>query len=109
MIDWDAQVIGPLIGAFGESATYTPVTGSPFAISIVFDEAYQEVDLAGGTGIVSVMPVAGIRISEFPAGWDPENAQGESIYINSRAASYQVKEGRPDGHGWAKLILKYIG
>lgn len=109
MIDWDAHVIGPLVDVFGEQATYTLQFGPSFSVNVVFDEAFQEVDLTAGTGITSVMPVAGVRLSEFPVGWDPENAQGDEIYINSRAASYLIKEGRSDGHGWAKLLLKYKG
>lgn len=109
MIDWDQHVIGPLVGVFGEPATYTLSSGQSFALNVVFDEAYQEVDLTGGTGITSAMPVIGVRVADFPAGWDAENAQGESVYIDSRAGSYTVKEGRPDGHGSARLVLKYNG
>lgn len=104
MIDWDAHVLAPLEGVFGEAVTYTPAVGLPFQISGVFDEAYREVELAGGLGMTSEMPVLGVRLSQFSVA--PK--QGDQLTIQRTAATYAVKEVRQDGHGAAKLMLNYL-
>ena len=104
MINLDKNVLGPLMSVFGEPVTYIPAIGIPFGISGVFDEAYHEVDLASGIGITTDMPVLGVQLSMFPA----QPRQGDQITVTRLGATFVVKEVRPDGHGWAKLMLNYL-
>lgn len=105
MIDWDTAVLAGVISVFGEPVTYTPAIGAPLSITGVFDEAYQDLTLAGGTAMTTSTPVLGVRVSDFPA----LPAQGDTLVIASTGEAFTVKEVRADGHGWAKLMLNYIG
>ena len=103
-IDWDGNVIGPLMDVFGESVTYTPDSGTPLPLTGVFDEAYQDITLLGdGTGMTTVSPVLGVRLADFPSGVIPRKA--DTVAIPSVNTIYTIKDVRPDGHGWAKLML----
>lgn len=115
-VDWDTFVIGPTIAAFGEPVTYSAPAAS-FAITGVFDEAYLELTPLGRGGLTTEsiglgnvgaisaeMPVLGVQLSAFPVGIYP--AQGDTLAL--RDAVYVVKEVRPDGHGWAKLLLNEV-
>ncbi len=108
MIDWDQAVLAPAAAIFGEAMTYVPAGGASFSFTGIFDEEYREIDLAGGMGIASNMPVCGIRLAEFPAGYDAKSAQGDQVIRLSTASTYVVKNGEPDGHGAAKLLLNYL-
>lgn len=101
MIDWNGLVLGPLMDVFGEPVTYTPAGGSPLSITAIFDEAYTPVQLVADPEVNAVMPVLGVQLSQFPAGFDPRNAQGDTFI--ARGKSYVVKNGKPDSHGGARL------
>lgn len=104
MIDWDSKVLAPLENVFGELVQFTPAAGAGFQVTGVFDEAYKEIDLAGGMGVTSVMPVLGVRLSQFPS----PPLQGDQLTILRTAATYVVKEVRPDSHGSILLKLNYL-
>ncbi|MCP1376042.1 head-tail joining protein [Dyella lutea] len=105
-IDWDKAVLAPTEGVFGEAATYLPAAGGTLPIVGVFDEAYREVDLVDtGVGATSVTPVIGVRLAQFVA----TPVQGDQVRVPSVGKLYVVREVRPDGHGWAKLMLGYTG
>jgi hypothetical protein len=108
VIDWNAKVLAPVMGVFGEPVTYLPAIGSPFDITGVFDEAFTSVDLPGDSAVLSVRPVLGIRLAEFPAGFDPEMAQGDQFTVQRTGVTYTVKAGKPDGHGWARLDANIV-
>lgn len=101
MIDWDAQVLAPLQAVFGEPVTFIPVLGAPYSAAGVFDEAYREVDLAGGMAVTTEHPVLGIRTSAFPV----LPLQGDRLTVLSRGKTYVIREVQIDGHGAAKLLL----
>jgi hypothetical protein len=101
MVDWDSLVLAPLQSVFGEPVTFLPAIGQPIAVSGIFDEAYREVDLAGGMAVTTESPVLGIRISDFPV----LPLQGDQVTVPSRAKTYIVREVQLDGHGAAKLLL----
>ncbi len=107
MIDWDSIVIGPLTQVFGEPITFSPVVSQPASgtllINGVFDEAYTELDIAGGTAITTQAPVVGIQVSQF--GMLP--MQGDLLTINRTGETFIVKEVRIDGHGAGKLLLNF--
>lgn len=105
-IDWDNVVLGPTIAVFGENPgrrpIYTASGTEPIEIDGVFDEAYREVDLIDtGVGSNAVMPVLGVRLAQFAR----PPRQGELVTIPSVGKDYVIKDVRPDGHGWAKLML----
>jgi hypothetical protein len=100
VIDWDGLVVGPLMDVFGEPVTYTPAYGSPLSITAIFDEAYTPAGI-GELQLISARPVLGVRLSDFPADFDPENAQGDEFTVRGRV--YVVKAGKADSHGGARL------
>ena len=102
MIDWNALVLGPTMGVFGEPVTYN-IGLQSYALTAVFDEAFTSVDALSDPGVMSVHPVLGVRLSELPAGYDPENAQGDRFTVGRTGITYVVKSGRPDSHGHARL------
>lgn len=101
MIDWDKAVLGPLNGVFGEAAHYMPATRAPINITGIFDEAYRDVELAGGMGVTSTQPVLGVQLSQFRT----LPLQGDRVTIIRTKETFIVKEVRDDGHGSAKLML----
>jgi len=107
-VDWDKHVLAPTVAVFGEDQAkrpvYTASDAPPVEIDGVFDEAYREVDLVDtGVGANTVMPVLGVRLVQFAR--DPR--KGELIAIPGVAKEYVIKDVRPDGHGWAKLMLGF--
>lgn len=105
MIDWDALVLGPLNAVFGEPVTYMPYRGAPFAITGIFDEAYTPVTLVSDPAVTTARPVLGVRLSEFPANFNPETAQGDRLTILRTGEIFVVKAGKTDSHGHARLEL----
>lgn len=111
-IDWDAAVLGPLGDVFGEGdpadatswPTYRPRSGQPFQLQgAVFDRAYTEVTVDDDGGTTSTThPCLGVRLALFPA---PPAGGADKVFIPSVAQLFIVKVVRPDGHGWAKLLL----
>lgn len=100
-MDWDSLVLGPLQSVFGEPVTFLPAFDPPFTVSGIFDEAYREVDLAGGMAVTTEHPVLGIRTSDFPT----LPVQGDQLIVLSRNKTYVIREVQIDGHGSAKLLL----
>jgi hypothetical protein len=101
-IDWDKEVLAPLQDVFAEPVAYTTAAGAVLLdIQGVFDAAYRNVDLSDPLGTTTIVPVLGVRLALFiaPPGQDDE------IQIPSVNTTYVVREVRPDGHGWAKLML----
>lgn len=103
MVDWDNLVHGPVLGVFGEAARvqYTPAAGAPFFVDAIFDEGARPIQIVTGPEVNEVAPTLGIRLSQFPAGFDARNAKGDSFL--ARGVTYVVKDGKPDSHGWAIL------
>lgn len=99
MINWDAIVLGPVHGVFGEPVTFIPKVGAQYAGTGIFDEAYREVDLAGGEAVTTEVPVLGIRTSQCPA----PLVQGDQLQV--RGVLYTIREPQFDGKGGAKLLL----
>lgn len=108
-IDWDAEVLGPVMATFGEDErtglpVYTPRGLPAFKLAdAVFDAQYEQIEAAPGDGAASSTrrPVLGVRLSLFPR----PPAQNDRVYIPSAGKGYVVKNVQPDGHGHALLIL----
>jgi hypothetical protein len=103
MIDWDAEVIGPLMEVFGEPVTYMPAAGGSFSVDGVFDDAYlKEVMFEDATtGVTTVSAVLGVQLSQFQS----TPVQNDSLQVPRTGATYLVREVRVDSHGGAKLLL----
>ena len=105
-IDWDQFVLGPLEDVFGEPATYIPATGTSYAITGVFDSAYKDVGLIDmEVDANTVQPVLGVRTGIFLS----PPVQGDQVRVLSVGKLYLVRDVRPDGHGWTKLMLADTG
>lgn len=108
MIDWDTDVLAPMMdaGVFGENVqpVYTPKGCLPFSIDGVFDDAYVGLSLEGAEPeFQTLSPVLGVRLAQFPAGTTPN--QGDTVRVASVNTTYKVMSVKVDGHGWAKLVL----
>src|SRR5471030_969700 len=104
-IDWDAMVIAPLVGIFGEDVIYTSAGGPPFPISLVYDEGNKDLDLAGGTGVNTSNPIVSGRLADFLV----PPAQGDTLLIVGTGETFIVKDVESDGKGAVKLPLNYAG
>jgi len=110
-VDWNDLVISPCLAEFGEAVSYTPAGGALIpGLTGVFDVEYLDLEISETgtrigmpTNITTAHPVLGVQLSAFPAGISP--AQGDAVTVLSNGVAYLVKEVRPDGHGWAKLLL----
>lgn len=106
-IDWNAEVIGPLVGVFGEPVIYTPFSGgAAFQISGVFDDAYlKEVMFEdASSGVTEVSAVLGVQLSQFPA----SPVQNDRLSVASVNTTFVVREARVDSRGGAKLLLSKV-
>lgn len=110
-IDWDAEILDPVMAVFGEGdpaidATlplYTQSGNAPFRLKgAVFDSAYRKVtDLASGDVATSTSPVLGVRASLFVV---PPRVN-DVVWIPSAGMNFGVVDVEPDGHGHILLIL----
>jgi hypothetical protein len=89
------------MSVFGEPVHYMPVAAAALDITGIYDDAYVEVDPAGGMGVTSARPVLGVQLSEFPS--PPQ--QRDRLTVVGTGETFIVKEVRPDNHGAAKLML----
>lgn len=113
-IDWDADLLAPVMAVFGEGSPadqstwplYTPQSAGAFRLpGAVFDQEYRRVvDLGDGTTETSSHPVLGVRDALF-ADRGIKPAQGGVVYIPSVAQAFAVVDAQPDGHGHTLLIL----
>jgi hypothetical protein len=104
-VNWDAEVLDPTVGTFGEAATYIPAVGAAFPLIGVFDEAYRDIASLDPLEANAVMPVLGVRLSQMPV----MPLQNDQVRITSVNRLYYVIDVRVDGHGWAKLMLDDTG
>jgi len=105
-INWSAEVIGPLMGVFGEPVTYRPLAGGALPISGVFDNAYlKEVMFEDATsGVTEVSAVLGVQLSQFPS----VPVQNDMLSVASVNTTFVVREVRLDSRGGAKLLLSKV-
>lgn len=101
-IDWDGDVLTPLMGVFAEPVTYMPAAGAQYPAVGVFDREYLDVTLLeDGSENSTRRPVLGVQLSTLSA----MPVQNDKVFVPSVGLTYIVREVRPDGHGWAKLML----
>lgn len=106
MIDFDAQLNAAVQRTFGIPATLTTALAvAPVPISVVWFDGYMAPDDGLPPPPQSTRPHAAVQLSQLPAGFNAENAQGDLLVVPSKG-SYLVKSGQPDGLGWANLELQ---
>ncbi|MBB5444647.1 MULTISPECIES: hypothetical protein [unclassified Paraburkholderia] len=106
-INWNAEVIGPLMGVFGEPVTYMPLTGLPFQIAGVYDKAFFAVNVETGSLVSTSQPTLGVQLSQFPSNYLPQ--QGDQLLIVGTGEQWEVREVHSDGKGGARLMLNVPG
>jgi len=106
-IDWNAEVIGPLMGVFGEPVVYAPQAGATFQITGVYDKAFFAVDVETGSLVSTSQPTLGVQLSQFPSNYLPQ--QGDQLRIVGTGEQWEVREVHSDGKGGARLMLNVPG
>ncbi len=103
MVDWDELVHAPLMAVFGEpTPVQYSIAGAPaIGVDGIFDEGARDLQIVTEPGVNEVVPILGVRLAQFPAGFNPRNAKGDAFLV--RGVNYIVKNGKPDSHGWAFL------
>jgi hypothetical protein len=87
---------------FADTAVITPVTGAPYSINGIFDDAYQAVDPNNGTVVSSITPVFKTAESFLQA----PLVRGDQITING--ITYKIRDPQPDGVGVVDLFLTEV-
>jgi hypothetical protein len=102
MLDWDALVHAPIMSTHGNVRADYSIGGAP-AIKVdgILDEGARPIQIVTGPDVNEVVPTLGIRLAQFPPDFNPRNAKGDTFVANG--ITYNVKDGRPDSHGWAIL------
>jgi hypothetical protein len=113
-VDWDRFLLAPVMAVFGEdllSASTLPryMPAAPGAaafdlVDAVFDREFQEIVMIDEVPNATMRPVLGVRLALFAA----PPVQNDKVFIPSVGVTYIVREVRPDGHGWAKLMLNMV-
>ncbi|MFX1675204.1 hypothetical protein PWR63_23640 [Paraburkholderia sp. A2WS-5] len=106
-VNWDAEVIGPLMGVFGEPVTYTSLSGATFQISGVYDKAFFAVNVETGSLVSTSQPTLGVQLSQFQSNVPPQ--QGDQLLIIGTGEQWEVREVHIDGRGGARLMLNVLG
>ncbi len=107
-LDFEALVLGPCLGAFGEDVSYLPVISDPDAppqtLSGIFNRAHQIVDMDGdGVEHHSTSPTLGINPSQWPdiiKSGDQVTVRGELFEVFGPI--------QPDGKAGALMFLKKV-
>lgn len=89
-------------GDFAESAVYRPTTGPDFALSVLFDDAYSEVE-PGGMGVIQSQT---IRVQAPSKAFPTPPGPGDTITVRGKV--HQVITAEPDGVGVTTLALHEV-
>lgn len=85
---------------FAESAVYRPVNGADFLLSVLYSDAYAEVE-PGGLGAIQAEAVRVVA----PAAVFP-NPPGPNDSILLRGRAFRVLSAQPDGLGLVTFTLQ---
>jgi len=88
---------------FAEDASYLPAIGEARTVRVIFDEAYQEVDLKTKAPIGSISPAAHMQASSLPDEIDDD----DRLIIQGK--TYRINVPKPDGHGAVVCRLHRVG
>lgn len=112
-LDWDRELLGPVMAIFGEGSIDDPSSWPVYVmadgtrlplVGAVFDEQYQRVVSIDDTTQSATHPVLGVRDALF-ADYLEEPRQNALVYVPSVATWFKVANPEPDGHGHTLLIL----
>jgi hypothetical protein len=105
-IDWDAILLGPVMGKFGQVVIYTPRGGSSITITdAVWDEGATETTIVGEEQVTIQRPLLGIRQAALGG---VTAAQNDRVQIVASGEVYLVKNPLPDSHGHIRLQLAKV-
>jgi len=85
---------------FANQATYTPKGGVARPITVIFDDAFLNVQGLVDVGVSSTNPVARAKTADLLNG----GSAGETLVIN--AVTYTIRDKQPDGTGVTLLEFK---
>lgn len=85
---------------FPAAVSYTPAsTGTPEAITAVFDEAHEAVDISTGTPVSTTRPALWVRLADLSVA----PRQEDRVVVAGR--TFSVADTQPDGAGGSTLFL----
>lgn len=84
---------------FADVALYVPKSGTPYGLSVIFDDSYQVLDPQTEMVVQSTQPQVTVPVDWLHA----KPVQGDLITVAN--AQWVVREYQPDGHGLARLFL----
>lgn len=87
-----------MINSIGLTATYTPLSGAPKSITVLFDNDYKAIDLTSGV-VASLGPVAFCKTADLTG-----TVKGGALAVG--AVTYTITNVEPDGTGGTMLRLK---
>ena len=87
---------------FGETVTFTPTSGTPEAVTGIFDAEHHFQEVMGEKLIETSRPRLVVRSAALSA--DPVRTNTVAV----RGVTYTVLEVQPDGQGDIELILEKI-
>lgn len=88
-----------LLADFGEAATFTPVGGTASSITVIFDNAYEAVDVGGGSTFAVTQPRVTARTADVPGA-----TEGATLAIGG--VTYTIRVVMPDGTGITEMMLE---
>ena len=98
-LDWDALLLAPAHGVFGETVWYYPSSGPRLSVLGIFADKFSQTAFRDGEEFVSFRTVVNVRAALFPA----EPVKGCLFRI--RGILYVVNEIEPDGMGDIRFYL----
>lgn len=84
---------------FGVAATFTPVGGTGSSIVVIFDNAYESVDIGGSVSFAATQPRATCRTTDVPG-----VTEGATLAIDG--TTYTIRVVMPDGTGVTEMMLE---
>lgn len=102
MSDWrnhTKRAMDAVKSAFGEPVTYMRDGEDDVELQGIIDEAFEAVDPASGTPIISRQPIVGLKIEDLP--FTP--AKDDQILM--RGELFRVIEAQTDGQAGTMLLL----
>lgn len=85
---------------FAIGALYFPASGVSYPIQVIFDAAYESVNMEGTIPVATTTPMLRVRESALLA----PPAPGDKVFV--KGVWYEVLEPQPDGLGVMKLRLQ---
>lgn len=88
------------VGAFGEPANYTPLSGGTTVVSAIIEEAGATLVSTGEVDVVSRSPFADFREADISNG-----SEGDLLSARGKVWAF-VGDSLPDGRGMVRWMLE---